>query len=132
MPSAWNDSLKIGIPLIDQQHKQLIDQMGVLVDAMQTNTAQSKLIETLNFLDKYVDEHFSYEESCMWKYQCPVAQENQINHQHFITTLKSIRQQIETSGVSLSVILQVNDKLLQWFINHIRKIDTQLKVPNNP
>ncbi|HSF75715.1 MAG TPA: hypothetical protein VLA84_18110 [Microcoleus sp.] len=39
----WNDSLSIGIPEIDRQHKQLIDQLNTLVDAMLANRGKEEI-----------------------------------------------------------------------------------------
>lgn len=126
MTYAWNDSLKIGIPIIDQQHKKLIDQMNALSEAMQNNKGKEELVTILNFLDRYVEEHFGYEESCMARYLCPVANQNLNAHSQFKINLMAIRKDIEANGASLSAVLKVNQELLSWFINHIRKIDIQL------
>ncbi|MDB9314857.1 hemerythrin family protein [Spirulina sp. CS-785/01] len=127
MSYVWDDSLKTGIPLIDQQHKQLIDQMSLLVQALKSNQAQGEIINILDFLDQYVEQHFSYEEGCMLKYRCPAAANNKTAHQKFIKTLKEVRQEYFKTGVSLSLVLKVNKELLEWFIHHIKRIDMQLQ-----
>lgn len=126
MGFVWDNSLKIGIPEIDEQHKQLIDQMNLLIEAMKKNKAKEEVREILNFLDVYVDKHFSYEEGCMHRYKCPVADENKMAHAKFVNTLKEVREKLEKDGPSLTLVMTINHQLLSWFINHIRKIDTQL------
>ncbi len=37
MVSTWNEYLKIGIPLLDFQHKQLLDQIDTLIEALEKN-----------------------------------------------------------------------------------------------
>ncbi|MGC9505216.1 bacteriohemerythrin [Baaleninema sp.] len=124
--NIWNDSLKIGIPEIDQQHKQLIEQMGLLVEAMRENQAHSEIAQILKFLEKYIDRHFGFEEQCMESYRCPVACQNKEAHAKFIKNFQEIKTQFDREGSSLSLVLKVNQSLLDWFLNHIRKIDTQL------
>lgn len=128
MPLMWSKYLEVGIPEIDQQHQQLIEQMNILYDAIMKNKAKEEITNILNFLNKYVAEHFGYEESCMHRHKCPVANVNKEAHGVFIATLKSIDEEIKTKGVTPSLAIRVNKELLDWFGKHITKIDTQLKL----
>ncbi|USR91765.1 hemerythrin family protein [Phormidium yuhuli AB48] len=123
----WDESLRVGIDRIDQQHQQLIDQLNLLMIALQENKAKSEIERIINFLDQYIDQHFGFEENCMNAYQCPVACENKKAHHYFRQTFEEIKHQFRQEGASLSLVLKVNRNLLDWFINHIRKIDMQLK-----
>ncbi|TVQ53035.1 MAG: hemerythrin [Spirulina sp. DLM2.Bin59] len=127
MPLAWDDSLKIGIPEIDHQHKLMIDQMNLLVDALKDNKAQEEIQKIIHFLDGYVEQHFGFEEKCMHRYKCPIATTNDQAHRQFITSYNEIKAEFKAHGPSFMLVLQINQNLLDWFINHIRKIDTQLK-----
>ncbi|MBO9997543.1 MAG: hemerythrin family protein [Cyanobacteria bacterium SID2] len=127
MPNPiWNETLEIGIPSIDRQHQQLVEQMTLLVDAMRENRANEEIANIIQFLDRYISQHFSFEEHCMATYCCPIACQNQDAHRQFVQTFQQIKTQFDREGSSLSLVLQVNQSLLDWFINHIRKIDTQL------
>jgi hemerythrin len=130
MPSSsfmWNDSFKIGIPTIDQQHKQLIDQMNLLVSAMQNNQGKEEIAGIIQFLDRYIQQHFGYEENCMERYRCPIAAQNKAAHSEFIANFEEIKAEFNKNGASLLLVMKVNQNLLDWFINHIKKIDVQLK-----
>lgn len=123
----WNDSLNVGIPEIDHQHKQLIEQMNALVDAMHKNRGTEEIQRIIKFLDQYIWQHFGFEESCMQKYQCPVAAQNKNAHAEFIQNFKGIKEEFAKNGASLILSMRVNEQLLDWFINHIKKIDCELK-----
>lgn len=123
----WNNSLTVGIPEIDLQHKQLIEQLNLLVDAMHANSGKEEIQRIVHFLDIYVDQHFSYEEGCMHRYKCPVASQNAAAHCQFINTLKEIKTELNQKGPSLLLAIKVNEQLLDWFVNHIKKIDRELK-----
>lgn len=127
----WNDSLSIGIPEIDRQHKQLIDQLNALVDAMYANRGKEEIQSIVRFLDMYVAQHFGFEENCMRKYRCPVASTNAAAHAKFIKTLSEVKQELQTKGSSLPLAIKVNEQLLDWFVNHIKKIDRELKASMN-
>lgn len=123
----WNDSLSIGVPEIDRQHKQLIDQLNYLVDAMHTNRGKDEIQTIVKFLDLYVAQHFGFEEGCMHRYRCPVACQNSTAHAQFIRTLGEIKQELQQKGASLALAIQVNEQLLDWFVNHIKRIDRELR-----
>lgn len=123
----WNDSLKVGIPEIDRQHQQLINQLNSLVDAMHSNRGKEEIQQIVRFLDLYVAQHFSHEEGCMLRYQCPVAAQNQTAHHQFLQTLESIKRELQKDGPTLLLAIRVNEELLNWFVNHIKTIDFQLK-----
>lgn len=123
---SWNDSLRTGIPLVDLQHKQLLDQMDRLITAMKTKKDPQQIESILSFLDSYVDNHFTYEESCMNFYKCPVACQNKEAHAKFIKTLADIHSQVN-QGQSLDLIAsRLQNELLSWFVNHIKGVDAKL------
>lgn len=127
MARTWNDSLKIGIPLLDIQHEQLLDQMDKLLESMRNNKQTEELRSIMVFLKMYVNNHFNYEESCMNLYQCPVACQNKDAHSRFTDTLNNINQKIESNQPLESISSLVQKELLDWFVNHIKSIDTKLK-----
>jgi hemerythrin len=127
MGLTWTESLNTGIPEIDQQHKQLIDQMNLLYNAIQNNKGSEEIQNIMTFLSSYVYQHFGYEENCMHRYKCPIATTNKSAHTQFINSLNEINEELNTKGASISLAIKVNQNLLEWFGNHIRKIDTQLK-----
>lgn len=127
MAPTWNDSLKIGIPLIDFQHQQLFDQMDLLIDNLEQHLSKQQLRSTIKFLEMYINNHFKYEESCMNLYKCPAAKNNHKAHELFVWNLEMIKTRIEQDDDFNSIILSIQKDLRDWFINHIKSIDTQLK-----
>ena len=127
MARTWNDSLKIGIPLLDIQHEQLLDQMDKLLESMRNNKQTEELRSIMVFLKMYVNNHFNYEESCMNLYKCPVACQNKDAHSRFTDTLNNINQKIESNQPLESISSLVQKELLDWFVNHIKSIDIKLK-----
>ena len=58
MGRTWNDTLAIGIPLLDCQHQQLLDQMDALLEAIDKQKGQQELRSIMGFLKMYVNNHF--------------------------------------------------------------------------
>ncbi|SKB11828.1 Hemerythrin-like metal-binding protein [Planktothrix sp. PCC 11201] len=124
---TWNDYLKIGIPLLDCQHEQLLDQMDQLLAAIDNHKGDQELRAIMGFLKMYTNNHFNYEESCMNSHKCPVACDNKKAHTNFLTTLQDINSKIDQKQPLNLIRTQVKQELVDWFVNHIKNIDTQLK-----
>lgn len=126
MNATWNDSLNIGIPLLDLQHKQLIDQMDKLLEAMGSQKETQELKSILGFLNMYVNNHFSYEQSCMELYKCPVSCQNKMAHTKFLKTLEEVQWQLGRKENIDQISIKIKRELLDWFVSHIKSIDTRL------
>ena len=124
----WKEEYSIGDKKLDEQHKNLFvycnDLEGILQDGEVTKR-QLKL--TLRFLELYVKCHFGQEESCMHKYSCPIAATNQQAHEKFIQTYKDFEKKISQENNSYEVLKSLHTFLEKWLVDHICKIDTQLK-----
>lgn len=124
--TTWNDSLKIGVPLVDIQHQQLFDQMDLLVDAIRNKKDFKQIKNILRFLKMYVSNHFGYEEQCMHIHKCPAAGQNQAAHLYFNNRLSEIETLVNSTKSLDQVADKITQELINWFISHIRGIDTQL------
>ena len=67
----WDDSLSVGVDLIDEQHKMLIQKLRDLSDAFEIGREMNRIMQTLEFMVDYTDFHFSAEEETMTKYDYP-------------------------------------------------------------
>lgn len=61
----WDDSLSVGVELIDDQHKLLIQRLNDVNDAIEESLGETQIVKTLEFLIQYTDYHFSTEEKNM-------------------------------------------------------------------
>ncbi|QQE64649.1 hemerythrin [Leptolyngbya sp. BL0902] len=124
--ATWNESLKIGVPLIDVQHQQLFDQMDLLVDSIRNKKDFKQIKNILHFLKMYVANHFGYEEQCMHLYKCPMAGQNQLAHLYFNKRLTEIEVLVDSAQSLDHVADKVSQELIHWFVNHVRGIDSNL------
>ena len=84
-------------------------------------------MQVVDNLERYTREHFSWEEHCMEKHQCPVAEVNKTAHARFVQRVGEMRQRLEQEGPSTELVLQIKSDLGDWFIKHIRRIDSNLR-----
>ena len=116
-----------GIPKVNEQHQELINQMNILVKAMSQGHGQDKIEPILDFLTEYALNHFGYEEESITKYHCPAAAKNKQAHQQFVEIFLDFREQIRRNGPSPIYALKVRQVLSNWLVNYISRVDGRLK-----
>ncbi|HHU62330.1 MAG: bacteriohemerythrin [Bacillota bacterium] len=123
---SWNPSLSVGIDLIDEQHKEWFERATNLFDAGRKGQAKGYVGEMLEFLDSYTRKHFADEERYMKSINYPAYDEQKKAHESFITQLEKLREDYDSSGGSLTVILGANKMVIDWLTNHISKMDKKI------
>jgi hemerythrin len=121
----WDDSLAVGVGLIDEQHKQLIKRLDDLAKAVGENQGPTAVASTLSFLSEYAEYHFREEEAHMAALNYPGLAEQQAMHQEFRAVLKSLDVDFETDGASEYLAKQVNTFLIAWLAKHIQQSDSK-------
>jgi hemerythrin-like metal-binding protein len=122
----WSNNLALGIPLIDQQHRELINQINELIDAIRTGKGQKKIKTVLIFLEDYVVRHFSDEEALMQEYKYPGYPAHKSLHLKFIEALKTLKEELrDKQDRGLYLVFRLQTLVMDWFVNHIVKADKQ-------
>ena len=124
--SSWNDSLLIGVPLIDNQHKNLIRRMDKLKHACRLGKGVDEIEKTLRFVVSYLKEHFKDEEKLQSEYKYPQIQEHKKFHADFTVAVINLVQDFQLDGPNQELAGKVNKTLIQWVIRHIRTEDKKL------
>ena len=94
---TWDDAFSTGDPRLDSQHKVLIDIFNDLADLIESGADKASVGKILLALKHYAGWHFSCEEDCMDKYQCPVAEINKKAHFYFQQRLQNYEQELENA-----------------------------------
>ena len=126
----WKDKYKIGIPLVDKQHKELFDRVEKFVEALRKDEEwDAKLPEikkTLAFMKNYVVEHFDDEEVYQKKIGYPLQKEHHLIHKDFTEYVMQCAVSFEKDSYPEKDVQQFAGKLLAWLINHV--VATDLKM----
>jgi hemerythrin len=126
MGIQWRDSLAIGVEEIDNQHKELLQRFNGLLSACEAGKGIAELKGLMKFLDDYVIEHFSDEEKLQRKYDYPNYESHKKEHDFFIQQINTVQGEINVEGVGVHHVMETNNMLLKWLLNHISKVDTEL------
>jgi hemerythrin len=128
MVFAWDRSLIVGVPLIDQQHQELFGRLDRLVEAIRAGRSAQEVGGILDFLAGYVKEHFSAEEKVMEEAAYPEREAHAAEHRRFELDLAALRREFEQDGPSALVVVRVNARITLWLRDHIYRTDRALGV----
>lgn len=122
----WSEDLATGHLATDNQHKMLIDIINELADAIENKQTPEKMNEILQLLYHYTQWHFEREEQCMERTKCPFGEKNKAAHRIFIDRLKEFQREYRENP-SPDLAERVYKELINWLLDHIRGIDTNLR-----
>ncbi|MBN2081300.1 hemerythrin family protein [bacterium] len=120
----WDDSLSVGVPFIDEQHKRLIEIINKLDTACKKGQAREVVGQLIHGLGEYAIYHFSAEQDQMRLTEYPETAAHVAQHQEFIQKLMEIDAKFKASNVLLSSEILLF--LRNWYLNHIRLVDKKL------
>ena len=127
----WDDSYEIGMTEIDRQHRQLVDIINELSDAMIDQKGDKTVPQILQKLVDYIQLHFTTEEEIMRRGNYPALDKHCQEHLEMIGKVLEFRKNYSKNHeVSPSALLGF---LCDWLKNHILVSDKEygrfLKTP---
>jgi hemerythrin len=123
----WDESMSTGVDSLDSQHKQLINWLNELLEAMSEGRGRGEIDGLLKQLGGYAALHFGNEEQCFEDYRCPFAAQNLAAHKDFVATFQAFRDEFDRTGPTSQLVVRIESELMRWLSNHIKRTDTQLK-----
>ena len=119
----WKKNYESGIPKVDEQHKELFRQVGILTDYDQKKEKQERIEDTLNFLGEYVLRHFGTEEMMQKMMKYPKAGQHKEMHAQFVQTFVQLKNEYAVEGGSILVLMKLTKVAVDWLKDHILKHD---------
>lgn len=119
----WADDLSIGVHLIDEQHKMLIQRLNAVHEAVQSYLGQAVIAGALQFLAEYADFHFSAEEKHMEETGYPGLPQQRVEHAGFRKTLVELERDFLEDGATQKLAVDIDTLLISWLIDHIHAVD---------
>lgn len=126
----WKDKYNIGVPLIDEQHKELFRRVADFVQTLRSpgdwRNKVPKVNETLSFMKDYVVTHFHDEEEFQKKIGYPDITAHRKIHNDMVDYVNNVAIQYEKEGYNEILMQQFAGKLLAWLINHVASSDQRI------
>jgi hemerythrin len=119
----WNESLTVGIPSIDAQHRTWIERLNAVSRAVANREGPAAVGETLGFLVDYTERHFASEEQAMAESAYPGIDIHRRRHQELRDTLNDLVRDYREEGATDPLAEALNTFLGNWLARHIRDVD---------
>ncbi len=126
MAIQWTERLAVGVPIIDDQHKELFDRVNRLLAAAGDRSAHGELPSLLGFLQDYVVTHFRVEEDLMARHFYPDAPAHKEQHAGFVTDFGRLRADLEARGPEPVLVVETQKRVVDWLLQHVGKTDKVL------
>lgn len=121
----WKDDYSVGVKLLDDQHKGLVQQLNSLHTAMELGKAKASLHEILDTLVQYAFIHFKTEEELFEKYDYVNVTSHVSEHEYFAKEVLSFKDHHDTGRFLVS--FEVLAFLKNWILEHILICDMKYK-----
>jgi hemerythrin len=116
---VWDESLNTGIPVIDSQHRRIVDYINQLQDAISTDN-ESMVQEVLDDLVDYTVSHFSFEEHLQEQAQYANFETHKKTHEKFTQRIQDYQERFHGGEDIAETLLS---DLRDWLIKHIKQDD---------
>jgi hemerythrin len=132
MAATWHRAMRIGIELVDDDHKQLFALVGEFNQAAEEQGGQidhSRMLDVLKRLDDYVHDHFQREEQMQLEAGYDGYEENKRQHDELIRTLAvfTARYRAESDSQVKDATREMQGFLSVWLTQHIIKTDLKMR-----
>jgi len=118
--------LVTGNAMIDRQHQQLLDAINELLDACSKGQGRAEISKTLEFLNGYVEKHFSDEQDLQLKYHYPEYEKHKKFHDEYKKTIHDLKDELAKEGTNIALVAKVNTSIAGWLVNHIKREDVKM------
>ncbi len=115
----WNSDLDIGIDVIDNQHKRIVEYINKL-DQARNDLDKAGISIVLDELVDYTLSHFTFEETLMEEAGYPFIRAHKKVHQLFE---KRIADYVQRFKMGEDISVELLNTLRAWLLNHIRNDD---------
>ena len=121
----WGEHLSVGIKVFDDEHKQLVQLVNKLNQALQAGSAKKTMEEILQNLVNYTKIHFKHEEDYMVLYDYPEYAKHKQEHEALTKQVMDFVQRYNEGKAVFS--LELMNFLTDWLTKHILGSDKKYK-----
>ena len=126
MAINWEENLRLGDPVIDEQHESIFAQFAMLSKAVTNGSCEEEVEKILAYLKAYTTTHFSDEEDLMTRHAYAGLEEQLQQHVQFKENIASLQEMLAKNVPTKEVAIKIEAALIRYTINHVRNIDSKL------
>ena len=117
----WDKCLESDIPIIDHEHRELLNQLVRLMD----ESKPDRIRVMLTFLNEYVVKHFAHEQVLHKKSSYPKTVEHKAAHMDFLERVSLMEKQYDDEGDNLAMLQKIIETVSIWLKEHIMGQDRE-------
>lgn len=122
----WSDSLRLGIPEIDAEHRRFIDLINQLNQAIAERMGMEEITRHLRNILEDAEAHFSHEEELLWNRRYPEAADHAEQHQRLTACLHEILQRL-AQAITEFELIDTGLKIKNLLIEHLQNDDMRFR-----
>lgn len=126
----WKESYRIGVDLIDSQHKELFDTTQTLLRIVESDDAVTRKQECINaiiFMQDYIVKHFSAEEEYQRSINYGDLETHKTLHRIFTAAINKSAKRLFDAEFTIPEIREYTGVLTTWLVYHVAGVDQKLK-----
>ena len=120
-PIEWKDSFSVGVPAVDHEHRELIEMVARLQQALLSGAPAGDVEQALGELMRGISAHFALEEKFMRDRGYDRLAEHKADHEKLLDELRDLME-----GERPDSPEALSQKLGDWFAVHFRTHDARL------
>lgn len=122
---GWDNSFSVNHTLMDSDHKELVQMISNLHEAMRIGQSKMVVEQLVKDLNQYSVNHFAREEKHLKDSNHPDLETQMKQHALFLNKVNEFKSNVQNgqTTIALKMLPFLND----WFLNHIMKIDMKYK-----
>ncbi len=117
---VWTNQLNIGIEVIDQQHRRIVEYINQLEDARSAVVSRQELGRLIHDLVDYTVSHFGFEESLQEEAGYPFLKAHKRVHELFTRRVSDFQDRFDKGE---EIVEELNGLLVSWLYSHIKGDD---------
>lgn len=118
---VWDDSYKLGIPLIDAQHERLFEVINTYHDST------ISVDEAFAALISYIEFHFKTEEYYFEKFNYEFTREHKEGHRYYQDNIIKLQEEYLKNRFDKNIRIKIEEFVRDWISNHIKNKDVLYK-----
>lgn len=123
---AWDDSMSVGVPILDADHQRLIRLVNSYVEALEEDEGLMVTDMIFTALGDYVHTHFTREEEIMAEAGYADLEAHKRAHRALEARFAELRDSYVLNPDKRAE-KKVEDFLIDWLKSHILQVDMQYK-----
>ena len=120
----WRDEFCIGIDAVDHEHREMIELINELDNAMQQTASHATVVEALGEIYARISAHFALEEKIMRASLYAGFPAHKKDHELLLDSLLEVIDSVDLDGCYDRAALSL--ELDAWFSDHFRTHDAKL------